>query len=79
MPLKGIYWRKKEDAITFPPTFIPSAIKYTAGGGLGAACVANRPFGLSTNSHYFFLLKKVVLFPPLPPIADHIKAQGTVD
>ena len=38
--------------ITFPPTFIPSVIEYRAGGGLGAACAENKPFGLSTNSRF---------------------------
>lgn len=40
----------KENAITFPPTFIPSVTEYMARGGFGAACAENRPFALSTNS-----------------------------
>lgn len=50
-----IKYGKWEDAITFPPTFIPSVIEYIASGGFGAACAENRPFGLSANSRFLSL------------------------
>lgn len=43
---------KKRTLPTFPPTFMPSVMEYNAGGGFGAACAENRPFGLSTNSRF---------------------------